>query len=369
MGRGNNTDSLQISTQQAVVRDKVSQPSSQLSIEEKIKAIDDTPPVSGFQASYFEGSDGTFIPGIEYRTDYKYEEEAGIGDLRKAITSENPRRFQMTDDARQNIAIFRDKNAIAISIRPLADQNPAWGDELFGASDNYANSISKRLNWTQGLQFDEWKFSVAELREKAKSLGVKPLPSKKADLIAAISEALVRSDENRDRPEAFPGEFNYGTTMILSAEGNGATAEMVSRVRQAAEEGYLGIGNASGPFSSGVLFYDTRDETEAIRENREKEFDLYDQRMEALAPVAEEVKEKGWGVYFLGKPSEITVDGKTEIRYWLNGTGINHKTNERIEQPSGYYTLEELRNEKFVADAKQAAAKRDAEKAAGIGSR
>lgn len=292
-----------------------------------------------FSVTYTDTPDGEPIIGLAYQTDYKYEEEAGVGELRKAITGDNPRNFCMTAKARNNFALFADKNAITLSIWPVIDKNPNWDPK-----SNYGDEWDYGVPYAQGIEESPSKLSwekIPQLRERAKKLGIKPLPSKKNILVSAISS---HPNTAKKSPEKWPGYFQRGDKLTLRADGDGLAARVLTKLVDAAENGTLGIGDSSGPFSTGIFLYDTRDETPGLITQREADFDWYDERMAELKPVREELEEKGFKWYFLGKPAEI--DGKT--KYWLNG-----QAGKGYKQPSGWYTLDELRSEKFIKDAKQ----------------
>lgn len=308
-----------------------------------------------FVASYCETPDGDPMMGLVHQTDYKAEEEWGIGDLRKAITGDDPRRFCMTESAFAHIAVFSDVNAIALSTRPMSTQSPAWGEELVGLPSGYGD------DWERKLEFARDTYDIANkwmkmdvLRAKARELGIRPLPRSKTDLVAAIA-----ASPDLQLPERWPAIFSYGKTLVLRADGDGLAARIVAKLADAAMSGTLGIGSSSGPFHSGLFFYDTRDETQQLVEEREAHFDWHDARMAELEPVMTELESRGHRWYFLGKPSENTRDGVTAVRYWLNSHSYPG-----IGQPSGWYTLQELLDEKFIEDRKADNARREAEKAA-----
>ena len=71
-------------------------------------------------------------------------------------------------------------------------------------------------------------------------------------------------------------------------------------------------------------------------------------------PVAAVVKEgpmkNAWGsaYYFLGNPSARHGES---VHYWLNGTSVR-MPNGRSDQPSGWYSLQDLLDEKYMEDAR-----------------
>lgn len=317
------------------------------------------------------GEDGSLITGLAYMCDFDATQEWGIGDLRKEITSEDPRRFQMTRRGAKSVGIFADAPAIVLSTRPLRDVLPAWGDDVGGpwsAHARYASFYTERLPWAHDYRSASdlrWK-KMDQLRAIAREVGLTPMPRRKDDLIAALGEhpRFAEVYGGPRHPDRWPAYFN-GATMVLRAD-EGPARVIVDALKQAVERGTLGIGNYSGPFSSGMFVYDAADETKAVIAAREARFDWHDARMADLEPVAAELKAKGHGWYFLGKPSEHKgADGEPVVEYWLNGYGSYRTTDGRhvSGQPYGWYSLEELRAEKFVDDLEERQRERAREKA------
>lgn len=313
------------------------------------RILEPHPSTRTFTIGAAASDDGWPIVGLSYRCDYRAEEEYGVSDLRKAMCGTDPRRFQVLPENTDHATVFSDVNAVAFSTRPLP-QNPKWGDVLLEWSDqDYAGHWSRSVAFARGLP-DPWALSrkkTAELRSHGKALGISPLPRRKDDLIAAI----VAHPENvkaADSPDCWPGWFHYGNLLVLRAD-DGITAEAVAAIADAVRNGTVGFSPVSGPFSTGLLITDMTDLGPKTWERLHDQWDWHDARMAELAPVEAELRAKGHRFYFLGKPREggwRTADGQedTAVRYWLNGSGD--------PQPSGWYTLDELRSEKFAEDAR-----------------
>lgn len=307
-----------------------------------------------FVAGYVETPDGVPIASLVYQTDYRSEEEWGVGQLRNAITSDDPRRFRMTRRARDLVGVFEDANAIVLSTRRLTEplrwdfaQCRLGGDDFENYQFHYENARAR----LQEIDVPAPHLAtVASLGQLAEEHGLpKPWPRRKADFHAALSEHIQRNAPPRD---VWPGWFHYGQHLVLRAEGDGLAARILRRLRRAAQEGTLGLANGSdSPFATGLFIYDTRDETPGLVANREAAFDWHDARMAELEPVKEELKRKGITWFALGRPTEMERDGKRQVRYWLNGM-----SGRDYPQPFGWYTLEELRQLKFISDARERAA-------------
>lgn len=290
---------------------------------------------------------GQPIAGLVYQTDYKAEEEYGVGELRKAITSADPRRFVMTDTAIDNIAVFDDVNGMVLSTRRLLVQTMKWGDPLNGEASNpwytrYAERWNERVGRTRALcdVADPW-MKMDKLRAVARDLGISPLPRRKNDLVAAIHNHPRVTEKT---PDVWPAWFANGKELVLRADGDTMCARIMRKLIDAVTCGTLAIGNASGPFSTGLFFYDARDETPELVEEREARFDWHDARMAELEPVAEALKADGIRWFALGRPTEIN----GQIKYWLNGSSTH-----KYPQPYGWYTLQELADKKFIDDARE----------------
>lgn len=298
------------------------------------------------------------------------EEEVGVGDLRKALTGPDNRAVQLSESGRNHVARFADVNGFVLSTRPVS-RTLTWGDDVRTAQRavdvygqprpadwrepyvrNYSNALPylRRDRFAQAVQYGE--VPMSDLRAKARGLGLTNLPRTKASLASFVlsSEQYAASALLED---VWPAWFAHGKDLVVRAD-SGVVATIVDALGEAIEAGTLAVTSHSSSFSSGLLIFDGRDETQEIREARAAACDWYDARMADLAAVEEQLKEWGHGWYFLGHPQEMTDnDGSTVVRYWLNGLGAATSRGglQCRRQPFGWYSLQELREEKFVADA------------------
>ncbi len=310
---------------------------------DQLKARTESTAPATFTTAWSDTPDGDPIAGLVHQTDYRAEEEYGIGDLRKALTGTDPRRFAMTERGRQHAAVFSDVNAIVLSSSPLPDGDLIWGAPISGLPADYAEAWERRQRTRSEYVLDRIAGPherMDVLRVRARELGIAPLPRRKDDLRAAIA---AHPDLASQLPDIWPAECTYGKTLVLRADGDDLTARVVRKLADAVRAGTLGVGSASGPFHSGTFYYDTRDETPQLIAEREAAFDWHDAQMAALRPVQDELKAKGHSWFFLGKPTKRQ-DGT--VQYWLNG--MRSMPGAKGRQPYGWYTLEELRAEKFV---------------------
>jgi thymidylate kinase len=308
---------------------------------EEIERLDkQNPNTETCLASYLAGSDGVPITGVVFRCDYDATQEYGLGDLCGAISGKGLRDIQMRPEALRHIVVFEDCTGIAISARPLHDgvdgiPRVPWGTEIYGTPERYAEGWAERLIYVRDLPFRTW-WKVAELRQAATDLGIRPLPRTKAGLIEALANHPHTPAKGAD---VWPANFRYGSTLILRAD-SGLTERAIRHLVDAADAGTLCFGSASGPFHTGLFLYDGRDETEALQTGREKRWRFIEHHEAILAPVRERLKEKGYSIYFLGKANDRHGAEPDQIVYWLNASRPG-----RGGHIYGWYTLAQLQAE------------------------
>ena len=299
--------------------------------DDTLAAVDKLrPPPAAFAASYTRWPAGELIAGVSYVCDYRAEEEWGVAKPRRTITSDDPRRFQMTADARRHISLCTTANAVALRADGPLPKTFAWGDVL---GEDYASFYQSTLDGVQGRDMYRLNWlTVPQLRAEVKHLGVTPLPRTKAALLD-----VLRQHVEPTFPDVWPGWFHYGDLLVLRAD-SGVSARALQRVRAAVETATLGIGSGSGPFHSGLFFYDTTDETAELVAERTRAFDLHDERMAALGTLEHDLRAemgaKREHLYFLGEPTEFG----GEVRYWMNASNMY-----------GWFSLDELRRRDFDA--------------------
>lgn len=282
--------------------------------------------------AYSETPDGQLIVGVCFQTDYDATQEYGIAELREALTGPDKRRFQMLPEATSHVTVFEDRTGFALHVRPTPVRSARWGDPITGPPyglTEYAG-VERRIEWfADDDRFALKHTKMQDLRVQARAAGIAPLPRRKDDLVAALVETMPPQSH-------WPAWFAHGNVLVMRADA-GLTCDVLAELADAAVAGRLGVGSASGPFATGVFFYDTADETPALVAKREADFDWYDEQMAALAPVRATLESRGYRFYALGRPN-LQADGV--VRYWLNGSGS--------PQPYGWYSLDELLAEKFV---------------------
>lgn len=288
-----------------------------------------------------------------------------------------------TSEARRGMAERATPSAAASAVAeapPEGDGEAAEVSEVpaaaSGVEDASATSVAD-------LPDDLSKLKVDELRPLLKSLGGEPKRLTKPKLISAI-EAIVQSraasadasvvaaeeegfDDTDSAVGATPTESATGTPetvespvdvdalselvhaawfemgdVLVIPRGEGAYRELVDAVHEAVVAGSLMVGSGVG-LGRGLTLIDSRDLGEKTREEFESAKRWRDEQMTELTSVEQELKAKGHSWFFLGSPQMM--DGVA--KFWLNGRAKDPQG----RQPSGWYSLDELRAEKFVADA------------------
>lgn len=321
-----------------------------------------------FTVATVDTPDGEPILGLSYSCDFRAEEEYGVGDLRKALTGTDERRFQMLPKALSKVATFSDVNGLVVSTRDLDKSEFLWGEDVvpgpYGyhaeTSPDYVNSFTDRLAGIQGSEYiSSWE-KISELKARAKTLGLTKLPTKKADLYDLVV-ATQAAQGKKKYPEDWPGWFHYGRQLVLRADGDGPTARVLKHLADAARSGTLGIGGkvGSNPFGSGLFLYDTRDETKGLKDEVDARHRWYNKQMKRLEKTEKMLKKQGFHWDFLGNPRE---DEEGIVRYWVNNLGEVQNSWQGERNPDfdpetkallnqlynkivyGWFTLEELEN-------------------------
>lgn len=308
-----------------------------------LRSLKDRTSAETFTTAFMDTPDGDPIVGLAFQTDYDASQEHGIGEVRRALTGADPRRFCITENGMRHVCVFDDDRGMVLSSEALRDQQIAWGDELvhlhYGVGrTTYIEQWDRQIPHVRSSWHKLDRLTFTELKDTARQLGIRPLPRSRAALITAID---THPDHVGQLPDIWPAPFVFGRDLVLRATGDSLAARVLRKLVDAARSGTLGMGSASGPFHTGSLFYDTRDETAGLIAARKAAHDWHDACMAELEPVADELRRRGHRWFFLGNPR--TING--QLKFWLNGMALQRR------QPYGWYTLEELRAEKFVADA------------------
>lgn len=280
--------------------------------------------------SIMDTPDETPIVGLSYVCDYRSEEEAGVSKIAEA--------FRTATDQTYNFAITSDGMHV-FSTRALP--NDSVHHQLKMAQEYHARMLPYvRESEAQHLAYK----TLPELKEYARANSVSLTGrTKKADVFATVVAAA-----KSENPNVWPAWFNMGDVLAFRAD-NGIVADALKLLVEAVKINTLGMSAGSQVFSTGLGLYDTRDIGPKLKQQWADEKAAYDAAMEALEPVAKELKERGYRWFFLGNPKTLRPkDAETmELRYWLNGDSIRG-----LGQPFGWYSLEELRAEKFIDDLK-----------------
>lgn len=280
-----------------------------------------------------------------------------LGTIAEALTGSDPRTVRCTPSAQERqVAVFSDVNGLVLSERFLPAGELAWGAPL---SDQFPGALTEYVA--------DYEAGLAPLRcESATLLAARPMDELRA-MAAGYEEArrvrskvalaeLLAARQHVTEPDVWPAWYRGGR-LVLRAD-SGPAAAILERLRAAARDGALGVSNHYFAPSRALFLFDTRDESPELAAERVDHFDWIDARMAELAPIAAELKRRGWSFYALGSPA---LDAKGNVTYHVNGARSPRTEN---AQPFGRYRLDELLEEKFASDALARAAEKRAEQAA-----
>lgn len=275
-----------------------------------------TPKTRRFCAAAVPQTDGDDpIVGVTYRCDYRAEEEFGLRDLRRVIVGDDHRAIDPIPTASDHVLVCTDKNAIAITTMPNHTHEFAWGDPI--VRGNYADYWIDHVGYAQGT-VARWELeheTVPELRQRAKTLGITPLPARKNDLINTI---ITHPDLPRDTPGAWPGWLHHGDALILRAD-YGPAADVIARLCDAARANTLTFAPASGPFHTGCFLADARDITTTFRDHLERERAAFDTALEDANRIVTALNNDGWNLTPVRYANTVTGGW----RYCLEGRAAN----------------------------------------------
>lgn len=332
----------------------------------KDRLPEDNPHASSRQATIILGTNGDPdknepLLGIAYQCDFRSEEETGAGDMRDLFTKASPDSFIaqerakteafsdinpsfrrepfLPEGATQADLVYQDDQVVAFAAQTYLydpEQEIKEGKAFLRSHEAYARGLPR-------MPMSFYRASRDELRAMAKERGIKGYSKMNRDALATT----IHHHDHADLPETnvHPGWFHFGRLLVLPCTDD-VFGAVLDRLVDAAKAGTLSVGNGGGLFGSGFSFFDERDLSDDAKAQITANNETYREDMEALRPVAEVVKE-AHGFYFLGNPQRRT-DGKA--RYWLNGASQRLPSGRR-SQPFGWYTLEELLEEKYVQDA------------------
>lgn len=206
---------------------------------------------------------GTPITGIAHRTDYKYEEEVGAGKLTGALRKCAHPDTWMSKECILDGELKRadnQANIVAMSTDEWAIFAPLGADRVSESHLNRAIENAKHnKEWHNGLleRRRDYKFKkVADLRAVAKERGIKPLPTRKADLV----EALTATDPAPKAGDLKGSRMYYDMMLLLPRNTGDEYGEVVEKLLDAAEHGTLFAANPAGnPFATSIALFDSRD--------------------------------------------------------------------------------------------------------------
>jgi len=311
-----------------------------------------------------ENEGGDPLLGIQYSGDFRYEEEEGAGKMAESFTRAGSthnffsQEYLLTEDNKGLNEAVRQADLV-ISTNQLVGF--ATSSSIYDLRRELASGLGQAqrgeasISGKSELRYQFWDFTVPELKQKAKDRGIKGYSKLNRDgLIQLLVDFDYAASQEGVPQERYTqaGGFHDGKVLVFE-KLPGLFTDILEKLVEAAQAGQLVVGSGGiGAFGSGFSFFDARDLTEAAKAEISARNSWYREQMELLKPVAAVVKEgpmkNAWGsaYYFLGNP--LKREGG-RVQYWLNGTGVK-LPNGRANQPSGWYTLQELLDEKYMDD-------------------
>lgn len=210
----------------------------------------------------------------------------------------------------------------------------------------FAREAARRRDPEAGSAVTQGRVTQAQLVHSDKDVVVfstRPRGAYPHELATAKKYLADRTVADEHEPLLHPGWFHTGRCLVLPRTHD-VFGEVLELLVDAARDGSLAVGGGTGGIGAGFSLFDERDISEEKRAQVAAANDERAEDLAALAPAAEAVKAKH-GYYALGSPRRQ--DGVT--RYWLNGSGVA-LSDGRQAQPFGWYTVEELLAEKYIAD-------------------
>ena len=330
---------------------------SKLTIYEKYKdriADHGSSRLSPMQTGIIVADGANPLVGIGYQCDFKAEEEWGTSDLRqkflKGAAGDN---FFLTQSLKYGGEQSKVKQ---VDLVAETDEYVLFSTEYRSGSDvpqAAKDSIARRQR-RRGIDFAEDELplvgsSVTDLKNTARDLKIRGFSKMNHEQLV---DAVLDVRRNVADGEPHNGWFQSGSVLVLP-KTNDVYGEVLADIVEAAREGYVVVSpSALSPFGSSLAFFDSRDLTSEQRDDIAKDQAWYYEKMDELEPVKKVVADRD-GYFALGSPR---IDSNGEVVYWLNGQSIV-VNNQRV-QPYGWYTLDQLSNRDYVANALEKEAKR-----------
>lgn len=342
--------------------------------ESHIAAIEAAKRPSSQQAGLIlaDNPEGNPLLGIQYQCGFRYEEEAGAGKMAETFTrAADPDNFfaqeyllqeknrGLDSQLNQSDLVIETDELIAFIGNPHVYDVQRELEQGLRSVRDAAGYIDGRSEFRRNY----WRMTAAEMKAEAKTRGLKGYSKLKVKELEnlLVEDDFAKANAGKDPEEVTrqAGWFHFGSVIVFEKR-EGLFTEVLQKLVEAAKVGQLVVGNGGiGAFGSGFSFFDGRDLTDEAKEQISASNRWYREHMEALKPVAAVVQEgpmkSYWGgaYYFLGKPT-LFDSFEGVVKYWLNGQSVKFPNGVSL-QPSGYYSLQELLDEKYMEDAAERA--------------
>lgn len=265
-----------------------------------------------------EGSD--MIVGVTYTGDYRAEEEWGLAHISKSLAEGTFKKDDVRFFEKDGKGYLLIKGERSYNFEEDAKNSLKTADDRFS---NYVDYDERNK------RFSLERKSIAQLRSEFKGK-IKPLPTKKSDLINAVLD-LERPKDFIKHPQ---GEFHLGNALAIVSD-NPAMIATMRHAKDAHDNGSLRVGNSSNPFSNGVVFYDERDISRDDKINLIKSEEATKAAVDYISETEKKLKENG-RVYANSPRVGPELKDVRDSKYWLNYSPKNHK------QIFGWFNKEDL---------------------------
>lgn len=283
------------------------------------------------------------VTGISYQCDFRAEEEYGSSALTDAWTASANEDSFFLAQARKT-PDFTESRYTQADLLVLGEDFVAFQAPGRFSSPLDQGEITRALAYikeqTPYTRFETSLFSierqtVSELRATLAKRGVKaPSKARKADLVNAVMRSMVVGREN-----IHPAWFHMGSALILPRGTGDEFGDMVERLIDAAEAGFLAVGSAGvRAFGSGLTLFDERDLGPKTRDQVSKQNDWYNEQMTPITQVKAELRDEGYSVYHIGNPR---TDESGQTVYFVNASAPKSK------QFFGWHSLAQLKARDF----------------------
>lgn len=269
--------------------------------------------------------------GVTFSPNPKFEEEEALRKLHKALED--------GDVSPDEISIVEKDGKTSLIINP-------YGHEGYAVERSFNEANRQLNNYFPPKRFDaKWKLernSLVELKSMAKAAGIKPMPTRRAEIVNKLLDHQLGETTLRT-PQASYGE-GMGEVLTITTD-NKVMAEALKRVKSANDNGTLRIGSARNPFSRGVLFYDDRDMSSDDKAQMIKDNVVAEELSKRIEPSVDALRKVSRNGVLVRPSSNGDLKDLSEGKYWVDfrAKNLDHdKYLSRDDNVYGYFNEKEI---------------------------